>query len=1163
MTNWTESQLEAIHAETTKNILVSASAGSGKTAVMTQRIIEKVKKGISISSLFVSTFTIKAAAELRSRIEQQLKEEFYNETDRNTQKKLTVALQELPLATIGTMDAFANQLLKKYYYLIHVDPNFRVLTDKSEQDIFKKDVFENLVEKYLSEGIDKVTIDEFKECLKNFSSGKTIDGFREVVYKVYDFSQATENPLKFLEENFLSAVKKYQTYKDLPSDFTKTVKQDLEEIYIALHEVVSELTAKTKEKAEIVLDNEDAILSYLDKKEYTDFCEFFLSDDIFSRWTIKNSDFKSLFDEKIGTKSAPGSIRKFIEKIKYQDFIEKNSPEIGKNATVLRDFSIDFYLAYFEKKQSENAYEFSDIAHLAIEILEKHEDVRAEVQKSYSEVMIDEYQDTSHTQEKMLTLISSHHNIFMVGDIKQSIYGFRLADPELFNQKFQEYQKKNSEGQLIRLAENFRSSKEILNFTNDVFRRLMDKEIYKVEYKKEDELVYGSKDALQLPEGIDTHPELLLYLSESENEDTDEDSPSLSKNEIRLAAEKIIDLINKGVRPDEIVLLVRGKSNNNVIEDIFKSLNIPIVLDEGRVDYLKSIEVQVILDTLRTINNPLFDLPLVAVMRSPLFAFNEDELARISLQLGSEQPFWKKIEQSVSTDRDELIGSQFYSKLTAFINKLTEWRQLSSTIALHDLLWKIYVETDYHHYVSKLPNGEQREANLFALLTRAENYEKNGYKGLIKFIDLIDNFLSQNNDLESIAVKLPQNAVRVMTIHKAKGLQFDYVFLMNLQTKFNQKDLQQNILLDREKGAGIRGVKDIAKEISSEFPYMPVKFDSLAFTVNQEVKEKELLAEEMRLLYVAFTRASKKLYMVGKLPNIKKIESYDDVSTAGILLDKYRRKASDGFLGWLLALNQGENNALSSLFIPEPRSGKIEVKGLDLNTIKKSDGDNEEQVKKVKFNLEDYAYQEATKLPSTQSPSLMKKRYERLLQDETRETLDINQKFELNLSTNKKEYGAVEKGTAVHAFMQAIDFSAISLTALQHTLDSLQLPRKLEATIDVEKIMTFFDTELGKLLRENADEIVREAPFSMLKKDEVSQEQFVVRGIVDGYLVLADRVVLFDYKTDYYKTPEDLIPRYQMQMDTYASALERGYGKPVEKYLVLLGNEKKVEIVKL
>ena len=1182
---FTPEQEEAIHSQG-HNILVSASAGSGKTFVMANRIVEKIKNGIDIESLFISTFTKKAAAELRMRLEKDLKKASYTSQDSGEKQRIKLALQKLPHADIGTMDSFTQKLLRENFNRVDIDPNFRILADQTESDLLKQEVFDELIEQYLSEQpeiketakIDKKT---FEKLVKNFSRDRNIKGFQSVVYTVYRFASATENPENWLNNEFLKGFEFYQRFSDLPESFSEDVLLQLKNFILDLQKALTEknLTGKTLEKAQIVVDNQEYLLGSLTRRDYLQFTEIFRSLD-FSRWSLKKDEILAeSFKSVIGTKTDPGLVRNFLEKIKHLSTIEKYQPEAKVLAENLQKFVLYFYNVYLERKRSENAFEYSDIAHFAIKILEENSDVATAYRNKYSEIMIDEYQDTSHVQEAMLRLLSKNgdgtDNLFMVGDIKQSIYGFRLADPSLFLKKYTAYADEENPNQLIRLKENFRSRGEVLSFTNEVFKHLMDEEVGEMIYGEEEELVQGN--LVDYPQQFDEnfYPQLLLY----EEEALEDESEQMSDGEIKIVAQKIKELIasDENLEYKDIALLVRSKTQNNKIEDILKAYDIPVVLDEGRVDFLKSLEVTLILDVLRAIDNPLYDIPLVATLRSPMFNFTEDELTRISLNAGSDTRFWQKLQLSDG----ELINKALKAKINSFLERFTSWRKLVNEVSIHELLWKIYTETYYMDYVGALPNGELRQANLHALSIRAESYESAGYKGLFRFIKMIDKFMEQNNDLASVNIKLPQNAVRVMTFHKSKGLEFDVVFLMNLQTKFNQKDLRDSVILTRENGLGMKYTADLKNEaaVETEFPYALVKMETLPYLVNKDLKRNAMLSEEMRVLYVAFTRAKKKLYMVGKIKP-KDLEKYGEAKLEkGILPLKYRQ-AANGFQHWLLALQKAHKLPMNFKVIKAADLQGIDKKFTVYPDFKKLSEDAKKfdkimdslsDVKQARAIL-DYQYPKlaATKLSSIQTPSQVKKRsYEKQLElGNVLPSSEYERVKQLEmLDFGQHKITAAEIGSATHSFMQYADFSRPNLFDFQQTLDQMNLVDEVKNKIDLPKILTLFDTDFGKLLVDNVDRTTKEAPFSMLKTDEVAQEQYIVRGICDGFIKFEDKIILFDYKTDYFSNTAQIVEikkNYEVQMELYADALRKAYHvNQVDKYLILLGGPRKVIVERI
>ena len=478
------------------------------------------------------------------------------------------------------------------------------------------------------------------------------------------------------------------------------------------------------------------------------------------------------------------------------DYQERYHGDTWELAKTFQTFMSDFVEAYRQRKRQENAFEFADISHYTIEILEKFPQVREAYQERFHEVMVDEYQDTNHIQERMLELLSNGHNRFMVGDIKQSIYRFRQADPQIFNEKFQRYAQNPQEGKLILLKENFRSSSEVLSATNDVFERLMDQEVGEINYDNMHQLVFANTKLTPNP---DNKAEFLLYDKDDTGEEEEGQAETKLTGEMRLVIKEILKLHQeKGVAFKEIALLTSSRSRNDQILLALSEYGIPVKTDGEQNNYLQSLEVQVMLDTLRVIHNPCKTMPWLPYEVS-MFGFDEDELARLSLQEAEDkiqENLYDKLvnAQKQASSHKNLIHTALAEKLKQFMDILASWRLYTKTHSLYDLIWKIYNDCFYYDYVGALPNGPARQANLYALALRADQFEKSNFKGLSRFIRMIDQVLEAQHDLASVAVAPPKDAVELMTIHKSKGLEFPYVFILNMDQDFNKQDSMSEII---------------------------------------------------------------------------------------------------------------------------------------------------------------------------------------------------------------------------------------------------------------------------------------------------------------------------------------------------------------------------------
>ncbi|MDU2588375.1 MAG: helicase-exonuclease AddAB subunit AddA [Streptococcus sp.] len=1188
----TAEQIQAIYSSG-QNILVSASAGSGKTFVMAERILDQLARGVEIRQLFISTFTVKAATELKERLEKKISQQIQETQDLELKKHLGRQLADLPNAAIGTMDSFTQKFLTKHGYLLDLAPNFRILQNESEQLLLKNEVFRQIFESHY-QGKEQ---ERFSQLVKNFAGrSKDARGLRKQVYMIYDFLQSTSNPQAWLEDSFLKGFEEAdftvatetlaedikERLWDLESFFRyhldndakefgkaaylESVQQVLDEIGSLSHKSTFDNIQKVLERVVNISKDKGgrALTNASRKAELQDLKE------------VYNQERKAKFEKLI-------SLNDQITLLKFQEDYHQDSWDLAKTFQV---FMRNFVDAYRERKREENAFEFADISHYTIEILENFPQVRQEYQERFHEVMVDEYQDTNHIQERMLELLSNGHNRFMVGDIKQSIYRFRQADPQIFNEKFHRFAQDGKEGQLILLKENFRSSSEVLDATNDVFRHLMDEEVGEISYDSMHQLVFGNTDIQVNPEN---KAEVLLY----DKDDSDSDDEELATNkltgEMRMVLKEILRLHNdKGVPFKDMALLTASRSRNDQVLLALSEYGIPVKTDGAQSNYLQSLEVQVMLDTLRVIHNPLQDFALVALMKSPMFSFDEDELARLALQKSEEKTqenFYEKLVNAQANTglQKDLIKAELQKKLNFFMETVQSWRLYSKTHSLYDLIWKIYSDRFYYDYVGALPNGQARQANLYALALRADQFEKSNFKGLSRFIRMIDQVLEAQHDLANVAVAPPKDAVELMSIHKSKGLEFPYVFILNIDQQFNKQDSMSEVILSRKNGLGLKYVARVTTNAKEEYVPSTIKLSipSLTYTQNEEELQLASYSELMRLLYVAMTRAEKKLYLVGK-GSREKLESKEYPTNGKGLLTRETRLDATNFQDWIWAIYQAftkENLHFTVRFegeedLTKEAIGELETKS-QLQDQSQADNRQSETIKDAlemlkEVEMYNQVHRAAINLPSVQTPSQLKKFYEPVMdmegvvvagQSKPKETII---QFELPDFSKTENVTGAEIGSATHELMQRINLNKKpTLETLTEALEQVQVSSAVKSKINLGKILSFFDTALGQEILANQDKLYREQPFSMLKRDEKSQENFVVRGILDGYLLYDDKIALFDYKTDRYEHASQLIERYRGQLELYAEALSRSYQiETVEKNLILLGKDQ-VEVVKL
>ena len=1190
----TAEQIQAIYSSG-QNILVSASAGSGKTFVMAERILDQLARGVEIRQLFISTFTVKAATELKERLEKRISQQIQDTQDLELKKHLGKQLADLPNAAIGTMDSFTQKFLTKHGYLLDLAPNFRILQNESEQLLLKNEVFRQIFESHY-QGKEQ---ERFSQLVKNFAGrSKDARGLRKQVYMIYEFLQSTSNPQAWLEDSFLKGFEEAdftvaketlaedikERLWDLESFFRfhldndakefgkaaylESIQQVLDEIGSLSHESTFDNIQKVLERVVSISKDKGgrALTNASRKAELQDLKETY------------NQERKAKFEKLI-------SLNDQITLLKFQEDYHQDSWDLAKTFQV---FMRDFVDSYRQRKREENAFEFSDISHYTIEILENFPQVRQEYQERFHEVMVDEYQDTNHIQERMLELLSNGHNRFMVGDIKQSIYRFRQADPQIFNEKFHRFAQDDTEGQLILLKENFRSGSEVLDATNDVFKHLMDEEVGEISYDGMHQLVFGNTD---IQANSQNKAEVLLYDKDDDSDSDDEEEPATNKltGEMRMVLKEIIHLHNdKGVPFKDMALLTASRSRNDQVLLALSEYGIPVKTDGAQSNYLQSLEVQVMLDTLRVIHNPLQDFALVALMKSPMFSFDEDELARLALQNSEDkvqENFYEKLvnAQAQTSIQKDLIKSELHKKLNLFMETVNSWRLFSKTHSLYDLIWKIYSERFYYDYVGALPNGQARQANLYALALRADQFEKSNFKGLSRFIGMIDQVLEAQHDLANVAVAPPKDAVELMSIHKSKGLEFPYVFILNIDQQFNKQDSMSEVILSRRNGLGLKYVARVATDAKEEYIPSTIKLSipSLTYTQNEEELQLASYSELMRLLYVAMTRAEKKLYLVGK-GSREKLEAKEYPTNGKGLLTRETRLDASNFQDWIWAVYQAfskEDLHFTVRFegeedLTQEAIGELENKS-QLQDQTQADNRQSETIKDALEMLKEVEvyndiHRAAINLPSVQTPSQIKKYYEPVMDMEGVVVAGQSQLKESTVQFNLPDFSKTKKvtgaeiGSATHELMQRINLAKKpTLETLTEAVEQVQVSSDVKSKINLGKILSFFDTALGQEILANQDKLYREQPFSMLKRDAKSQEDFVVRGILDGYLLYNDKIALFDYKTDRYEHVSQLVERYRGQLELYAEALSRSYQiETVEKYLILLGKDM-VEVVKL
>lgn len=973
------------------NILVSASAGSGKTKVLIERIIGKVtKQNLSVSNLLVVTFTEAAAKEMKERLLVALRQAFkqVGPNDINLKKHLKQQLMQVNTADISTLHAFCMRLIREYYYLVELDPNFRLLADETERTLLRYDVWEELFEKYYQqlEELNEIkqpseeqlqVAKNFEKILQIFGRDRSDAGVGEVVMRLDEFASANAQPEAWLDsldklylflpnQTFVETAL-WQTYlKELILTelceakkillqrnllFETKLKPAMDQLWLS--EVDPELKDFAKkqkrnlEKYETKLAIQRQELQQL--KEIIAACQanepwdqlkqklsaFKLSgqpvlkkyssptmpNDIPLTKVSLNEQMKTLQEQ---VKKILGDLQQTYFELNEQqlfDVLQHSSQVIQRLAQIVKDFRT----AYQQEKKRRHVLDFNDLEHLALAIVSgdtpESQRVQTLLKEKYHEIMVDEYQDTNGVQEALLTKIARQcpGNMFMVGDIKQSIYRFRQANPQLFNSKLQTYvdlpssqvSLDDAQGEKILLQENFRSVANIAEFTNLVFKQLMDQKLGEITYDQDAYLKAANPN--YPPELAKVPIEILIYesnlSSKDEEEQLDFTIDSKQQGQILLTAQRIKQLIEaktlifdkktnqmRPVKFGDIAILAATHGDSLLITEEFKKQGIPVNVDNAN-NYFKTTEIQIMMALLQIIDNPQQDIALVAVLRSPMYSFDENELAYLRIQ--TKQGNFYEALTSFQADLKNEFEKRLHLKQQRFLNDLELFRNTAHKDELAVLIWQIYQQTGFLDYVGGMPGGKKRQANLHALYKRATEYEKMSFKGIFQFVRFIKKMQEQDNDLAQINVVGGADAVTFMTIHKSKGLEFPLVFLINTRKQVNLRDiLHENYLLDDQLGLGLTYLDEV--EVLETKVKAKIKTPVLAL-LKEEALNKSL-AEEMRKLYVALTRAEQRLYLVGEYQDLATcLKKWGQVlSTKELVLPlNFRKSTQVSYLDWI------------------------------------------------------------------------------------------------------------------------------------------------------------------------------------------------------------------------------------------------------------------------
>ena len=900
---WTPEQESAIIAPKdssldNQTLLVAAAAGSGKTAVLVERIITRLKdmdNPLSVQELMVVTFTKAAAQEMSARIGLALAKAMESTEDAAMQERLERQLNLLPSAHISTLHSFCQWVIRSYFYKLDINPTARI-GNEAEMALLQQEVLADLLTKSYEEGLYNIY-----ELADFFSDDKSDAGLTAKIMSLYNYAMSLANPDGWLR-------KALEPYKEaMTVNPSETLwGQYMWDQHVAVIDRIRERLERMEQilldpvgphKWQNIYDNQLAALSMLSGAEtWDDMGEACKHTDTFIKDRFNKlgeevdpslqAEFKSLGSQNKDDLKAMQAAVFTVPEATLQEQFKAQYPIIKG----LVELTIAFHKAYRDMKQEQGIMDFSDLEHLCLALLvepgteddPQPSDVAKELQDTFKEIMVDEYQDTNGVQETIINLISRVDNRFYVGDVKQAIYSFRMADSSLFMEKYNTYGGTDAVERRIDLAKNFRSHENILAATNFLFYQIMTEEAAELNYTEAESLIPGRivEDAPEDWIGGDVELQLLDVskdtLSASESDEDEGGDPENNERELDFIIQKIKEIHGakkKVQNPDgtfrqiewrDFAILRRSLAGwGTRAVEAMRQAGIPAVVNE-RDGYFEAQEIQLLLALLSIIDNPEQDLPMAAVLHSGLVGLDANELG--ALRLSGEGSLWSLMPAYAEEAQDE--------RLLAFIDHMERWRTLSRRHGVTDLLWDIYESQDYVNYVGAMPNGLVRRANVLALYDRAKGYEASGFRGLFRFLRFVESLRDSNQDMPlANVVSEADNVVRLMTIHKSKGLEFPVVFLSGVQKRFNMMDLRSELLIDKNAGVGLKGY----------FPDIRVSFPTMPWFYVKDVKEAALKAEEQRILYVALTRARDKLFLTGFVKGFK--NSAGKLSSLGELIN--------------------------------------------------------------------------------------------------------------------------------------------------------------------------------------------------------------------------------------------------------------------------------------
>ncbi|MFQ9087673.1 MAG: helicase-exonuclease AddAB subunit AddA [Roseburia sp.] len=1185
---WTESQKKVIDRRE-RNILVSAAAGSGKTAVLVERIIQKITQDkVDIDKLLIVTFTNAAAAEMRERIRDAIEKKLEEEPeDTHLQRQFTLVHN----AQITTIDSFCLYVIRNYFYKIDLEPNFRV-ADEGELSLLRSDVLGKLLEAHYAAGEEA-----FLSFVAGYGSAKSDQAIQDMILKMYTYAQSYPWP----DEWLVSCGQAYDLKEEADMEQADWMKQFLDSLVTAVSDCGSQMR-----EALNVCEEPDGPYMYADA----------LKEDIRRLDAIRESGSYARFGEEINAyaKAFPklAAARKFEGSVEKKELVQNIRNAMKKEIKDMRDkfffkepeeifldmkktapavkmlvaLTEEFASCFAAEKKRKNLVDFSDMEHFALKILvdqttKEPTETADEFAALFDEIMIDEYQDSNYVQETLLRAVSKErfgqNNLFMVGDVKQSIYRFRLARPELFMEKFDTYAAGTPGCERIDLQKNFRSRDEVLSGVNDIFYKIMCRDLGNVVYDENAALYPGA----DYPEDMDPAMFAMEVLVADESGAEEMERVELEArmiasriHEMRKEGQTVTDKESGELRPMEyrdIVILLRSVSG---MADTF----VKVLLEEGipafttsRTGYFSTVEIQTVLNMLRVIDNPMQDIPLAAVLYSPVGGFSGEDLAKIRAVSG-EKTFYESI-LTYDTMPEEETDQKLWERLRGFLAKLEAFRKRVPYTPVHELITELLEETGYLSYITALPAGEQKCANVQMLIEQAIHYEDTSYKGLFHFVRYIEKLRKYDVDYgEADIINENENAVRIMSIHKSKGLEFPVVFAAGMGKTFNTQDTRSRLILHPELGIGLDCMDTVRR----------TKTPTLLKRTLARQTEEENLGEELRVLYVALTRAKEKLILCGCLKDVeKKFGEYRQNADTEHPVSFLARSSAHCYFDWVLPAlySYPEKYEIRVFGETDARAGHLKEAVRTLLTkeqVKRTvQTVDKELLEKIEERLS-FAYPFEAEKDIKTKVSVSEIKHQRMqFEPEEMETVQWYAEEETEEivpdfieKRDRVNRGAL-RGSAMHLVMQCLPFAGSPSDGnkkqmyawIAEELEKLKKAGRLDETmyelVRIPMIVDFFASSLGKRMvqADQREELRKEKAFVLgIPAGEIwdcdSRELVLVQGIVDAFFYEDGDIILMDYKTDSVEKPEQLIQRYQAQLDLYARALEEATGKKVREKII-------------